>query len=119
MPFGSYETPKPPTVPTFLQYVKTVSKKGIEGKTRFNVEIIWLPGKFDNVTLQTHAFRYVAEPNNQLYQDVIDYVDNLERQTSRLQIVITSFDKKTIEVTENPKDEIIWVPLGNNAFKVS
>lgn len=120
MPFGKYATPKPPKAPTFLQYVKTANRKGVEGKTKFPVEVIWLPGMFDNVTLQTHAFRYVAEPNNPLYQDAIDYIDSLNDSASpELQILIVDFDKKEIEIVENPKHEVIWTPLGSNAYKAT
>ena len=74
MPFGSYETPKPIALPTFLQYTKTCGK-GVQGKTKFGVEIIWLPGKFDNVTLQTHAFRYVCSSEHPLYDEVKRYIE--------------------------------------------
>lgn len=125
--FGTYDTPKMPVIPTFLQYLKTANRKGVENKTKFPVEIIWLPGKFDNVTLQTHAFRYVASPNNPLYGDIIDYADECwtEEATKpgtkypRLEIVILDFDAKTIAVTENDKKLIVWEPLGANALKAN
>lgn len=122
--FGSYETPKMPTIPTFLQYLKTAHRKGIENKTRFPVEIIWLPGKFDNVTLQTHAFRYIATPDNALYKDVLEYANEIEgldkqapNNVPRLEIVITDFDKKVIDLVENTKVLIVWEAMGGNALK--
>lgn len=117
MPFGDYTTPKAPTIPTFLQYLKTASPKGVEEKTKFAVEIIWLPGKFDNVTLQTHAFRYIATPNNPLYKDVQEYVSSLVESMPRLEIVIVSFEEKAIRILENAKKPIRWDPLGSNALK--
>lgn len=124
--FGSYETPKMPKIPTFLQYLKTASKKAVEKKTKFSVELIWLPGKFDNVTLQTHAFRYIASPDNQLYKDLIDYageIQDLDKQQLNklpsLEIVITSFDAKTIDLLENEKVLVTWELMGENALKAT
>ncbi len=118
MPFGSYDTPKPTPVPTFLQYTKSCSK-GIESKTRFQVDIIWLPGKFDNVTLQTHAFRYICDSNHPLYNDVKAFFESEDSKgvRSRLDIVIDSLESKTISVLEHPKAKGEWTKLGSNAMK--
>lgn len=122
--FGSYQTPKMPTIPTFLQYLKTAPRKGIENKTKYPVEIIWLPGKFDNVTLQTHAFRYIASPDNALYKDILEYSEefwDVEKQllnkTPSLEIIIVNFDTRTIDLVENAKTLIVWEALGDNALK--
>lgn len=116
--FGSYETPKPTPIPTFLQYTKTIGK-GIEGKTKFAIDIIWLPGKFDNVTFQTHAFRYICDPDHPLYSLARDYFENgLSRDNpSQIQIVITSVENRTVELLGNPKTKGSWEKLGANAFK--
>lgn len=118
MPFGKYETPKPTPVPTFLQYIKTVGK-GVEGKTRFQVDIVWMPGKFNNVTLQTHAFRYQCDENHPLYTEMQEYIRNavLTGVCPRLDIVIDSIADRTIDLTENPKVKGTWENLGGNAYK--
>lgn len=118
MPFGSYETPKPVTVPTFLQYTKACGK-GVQGKTKFGVEIIWLPGKFDNVTLQTHAFRYICAENHPLYGEVKSYLSLVVVGSiyKRLDIVIDSIEEKTITVLESTRISGTWNSLGTNAFK--
>lgn len=118
MPFGKYESPKPTPVPTFLQYIKTLGK-GVEGKTRFQVDIIWLPGKFQNVTLQTHAFRYQCSEDHPLYSEIIEYVGNDFNKGTRprLDIVIHSIANRTIDLTENSKIKGRWEKLGSNAYK--
>ena len=128
MPFGTYDLPEPERKPTFLQYLKTTKlAKGVEGKTKYPVEVIWLPGKFDNVTLQTHAFRYVATPNHPLYNDCIEYCKMLKREydtfegtvftTPRLDIVITSIADKSIEVTPNAAKPIGMKPIGEYGLR--
>lgn len=118
MVFGSYDTPKPPTIPTFFQYLKTCGK-GVEGKTRFQVEIVWLPGKFDNVTLQTHAFRYICSPDHPLYSSLPDFLLGCvdEGKANRIDLIITSLADKTIQLEENPKKQGRWERLGSNALK--
>lgn len=118
MPFGTYETPKPPTVPTFLQFVKTIAK-GAEGKTKFQVDIIWLPGKFQNVTLQTHAFRYQCSENHPLFAEIQQYLEGEKTKnfSPRLDIVIDSIDDRTITLTENERIKGNWEKLGANAYK--
>lgn len=118
MPFGKYETPKPTPTPTFLQYVKTIGK-GVEGKTKFQVDIVWFPGKFDNVTLQTHAFRYQCDPNHPLYTEMQEYIKNAVSTgvCPRLDIVVDSIEDRTIDLTENPKIKGTWEKLGSNAYK--
>ncbi len=120
MPFGTYEIPKSTPIPTFLQYLKLIGK-GVEGKTKFHIEVIWLPGKFDNVTLQTHAFRYICDANHPLYDEVKGYCSNLLSRGTvpRLQIVISSVEARRIEVLEDPKIKVEWKSLGENAFKAT
>lgn len=118
MPFGSYESEKPVQVPTFLQFCKTSSKQ-IEGKTRFCVDLIWLPGKFNNVTLQTHAFRFIASESHPLYSEVIEFCKTIKPGISckRLEITVDSITEKTITVTESAKNLGEWDTLGTNAYK--
>lgn len=118
MPFGTYETPKLPTIPTFLQFLRTCGK-GVEGKTKFQVDIIWLPGKFQNVTLQTHAFRYICSEDHPLFTEAVEYVksEHAKGSSPRLDIVIDSLEGKTITLTEDSKRKGTWEPLGQNAMK--
>lgn len=118
MPFGSYEADKPKTVPTFLQYCKSAGK-GVQGKTKFQVEIVWLPGKFDNVTLQTHAFRFICSESHPLYQEIQQYFDIVKLGNSypRLDIVIDSLEKGTITVLENSRVNGCWKELGKTGRK--
>jgi hypothetical protein len=118
MPFGKYETPKPVTPPTFRQYLKSCGK-GVEGKTKFQVDIVWMPGQFSNVTLQTHAFRYIVDDSHPLYDEMQSYIKNCltTGNCPRLNIVIDSIQEATIDLTEDPKVKGNWEKLGSNAYK--
>lgn len=119
MPFGKYEAPKQENKPTFLQYLKTVSPKGIENKTKYRVELIWTPGKFDNITLQTHAFRYVAQPDNPLYNDTLDFLSGAGEICPAIEIVITSFKDKAIEVSLNESKRVKLERIGTMGVRFS
>lgn len=114
MPFGSYDAEKRAKLPTFLQYCND-APKSVEGKTKFGVEIIWLPGKFPNVTLQTHAFRFVCSESNQLYADTIEYAKSCVDSgvCARLDIVIDSLEEKRITVSESTRVKGCWEKVGS------
>lgn len=118
MKFGTYDTPKPETKPTFNQFIKTCGK-GVEGKTKFQVEIVWLPGKFDNLTIQTHAFRYICNPDHVLYTELPVYLRKciLEGKAPRLDVVIASIEERRISIFDDPKKIGQWEALGTNALK--
>jgi len=118
MPFGSYEADKPVKLPTFLKYLKLCGK-GVEGKTKFAVEIVWLPGKFTNVTLQTNVFRFICSESHPLYSELLEYFkdDDVFSGAKQLHIVITSIKEATIEVGEASKVNGNWEKLGKTAYK--
>lgn len=118
MPFGTYAVPEREPVPTFFQFLKSCGK-GVQGKTRFQVDVIWLPGKFDNLTLQTHAFRYICNPDHPLYNEMQDYlaIQSKEKGSPKLSVVISSIERKEIDLTEDDKVRGTWEKLGTNAYK--
>lgn len=118
MPFGSYESDKPAKLPTFLQYLK-VCGKGVESKTKFYVEIVWLPGRFQNVTLQTNAFRFICSESHPLYSELLEYFknDDVFSGSKQLYVIVDSIKDATITVGEHPKVNGNWEELGQTAFR--
>mgnify|MGYP006896882005 CR=1 FL=1 len=118
MPFGTYEAEKPIKLPTFLQYLKLCSK-GVEGKTKFQVEIVWLPGKFPNITLQTNVFRVICSESHPLYGELLEYFknDDVFSGAKQLHIIVTSIKDATIEVAEHARVNGNWEDLGKSAYK--
>lgn len=118
MPFGHYEVDRPEKLPTFLQYLKACAK-GVENRTKFGVEIVWLPGKFQNVTCQTNSFRYIVSESHPLYSELLEYFknDDVLSGAKQLSIVITSVKDATIAITESTKVNGNWEALGKTAYK--
>jgi hypothetical protein len=64
---GDYNAPVQEKKPTLLQWIRANKVTPGTKKTKFLVEIIFLPGKFDNYTLVTHAFRVIIPKTHALY----------------------------------------------------
>lgn len=120
MPFGSYDAPKKEKTPTLLQFCKT-AKKAIVGKTKFGVQTIWLPGKFDNVTLQTHAFRVIVSNSHPLYSEVIEYskIIVIGNRYDRLDVVIDDLEDAKFSVVESTRVAVQWSKLGENGLSAT
>lgn len=118
MPFGTYEAERPVKLPTFLQYLKLCGK-GVENKTKFAVEIVWLPGKFPNITLQTNAFRFICSETHVLYGELLEYFknDDVFSGAKQIYIVISSIKEASIEISESSKVNGNWETLGTTAYK--
>lgn len=112
------EVPKNPTIPTIRQYAKTCGE-GIIGKTKFQVGIVWLPGQFNNVTLQTHAFRLVIDENDPSFDSYKEHFGGIKTKTTcpRLDVTITNLEPLRYKVSENPKTKGSWEKLGKNGLK--
>lgn len=111
--FDCEYTPTPKAKkPTFFQFIKDCHK-GIEGKTKFSVESFYIPGKFENYTLSTNAFRYIITPDNPLFDAFANYYSNLdfECEHRNLQITIVSIQDKAIKFSEG-KTKGKWERLG-------
>lgn len=62
---GEFKEPPKEKKPTLLQYLK--STKDVEFPLLSTIEYIWLPGTFDNFTLECSKFRVGVTPRNPLY----------------------------------------------------
>lgn len=109
-----YETPKPKRPPTIAQFVK----KTKEPKTKplDVIELVWLPDKFDNVTLQTGKYRVILSDEHPLYQAVQDFL--AEDRNVELAIGIRITDWKEGKFTlEEAKSRGMWKSIGKNGFR--
>ena len=115
MAFGKYDAPKSIKLPTFLQFLKS-KPKSFKPKASYPVDFVWLPGEYDNVTLQTDEFRYICNSEHPLYSDIIGYFDNnvLGDECSQVVVTIDSVKDKTIEVSLNTKKSGAWRKVGDS-----
>ncbi len=113
-----FDTPvdpdKPKQLPTLSQYLKSCTKVQL-GQT-FQVEIIWLPNKFSNFTLQTHAFRVRISESNAMYATLDSVTKHLtgDKTAWGIKVHEDKSGKYTIVPMEKKKGE--WGPLGANGI---
>ncbi len=118
--FGKYQAESPKPLPSFSAFLK--DKKDSKVLTQnFGVEIIWVPGKYPNYTLQTHAFRLSISDKHPLYQALNDFMLDVgdDHQTKRIDIVITDAESKEFELRENAKKKVNWKWLGKTGYKAT
>lgn len=118
--FGKkYSQPQRESIPTLFQWVKTLKKDSKELQQVFMVEIVWLPGKFDNVTLQTHKFRLILSPTHELYQQFLIAFDDLEvfGEDTKVGLRITNQETLEFEIEEMSGTKGKWTQLSSNAYK--
>lgn len=116
-----YEAPKPQKVPTLSQYLQKLPKKTKALQQIFGVEIIWTPGTFDNVTLQTHAFRLILPGTHKLYTEILENVadDEMRSKLPAFGVFITDRESRSFELRPQPSKAGRWVQLSDNGFKFS
>lgn len=73
--------------PTFRQWCKEQSN--FTGPLECNVRIIWLPGRWDNYTLETEHFRLRVESTSPLYEGLRKELDEFTKAEHGLSVTVT------------------------------
>lgn len=118
--FGTYEADKPVKIPTFTAYLK--ENKGKKCLTQlFPIEIVWFPVKFNNYTLQTHAFRLSISNQHPLFLKLNEFCEPLSKDapTPVVRIKILDPDKGTFELIPCEKKRCVWSKLGDAGLKAN
>lgn len=112
------DTP-PEKLPTLRQLIKTLPSNSKKLEQILTVDIIWLPGKFDNFTLQTHLFRYGVNEKNPLYADLYEVLKNEKGFNSVGCLGIRVCNREPITIKLQPKKSIkgTWEELGKTGLR--
>ena len=73
-------------VPTYNQFLKRVGRENATGL--YLVNLIWLPGQFDNFTLQTDEFRLIVRSGTKLYAALSNRLDEWSKGNASMSIDI-------------------------------
>lgn len=107
---------KPPKLPTIAQFVKQTKKPS--SNPSLVIEIIWIPGKFDNYTLQTGKFRAIITPNHPFYKALGDIFRDQGIHAPPLKLRITDWETASYMLEESKGDKRVYKPMGNYGFKI-
>ena len=104
----------PGKLPTISQFIKKNKKPA--NNIRRPVSLCWIPGKFDNFTLQTDRFRVIINRNHPFYTPLQEFFANSETAETPMSVEITDWDKGSYMLTEN-KSRGMWQAIGNSGYR--
>jgi hypothetical protein len=107
---GSNPTPKQ----TFKQFCASATDK--QCTQLFTVDVIWLPNKFSNYTLETHKFRLRITDTSQLFEPLGEFVGVLPNYIFELKVKIVDRESGEFELVENNKTKGEWKKLGASGW---
>jgi hypothetical protein len=105
---------KPEKKPTIAQFIKQTKRP--KNNVRSVVNVVWLPGKFDNFTLQTDRFRVIITPKHVFYGGLQEFFANSSTAETPIGIEITDWDKGAYMLYE-PKERGMWQELGDSGYR--
>ena len=117
--FGKYSKEEAIKLPTFSKYLQ--ENAGTKKLSQsFTIEVIWLPGKYPNFTLQTHAFRLSVSNKHPLYKGIEDYVAWIPKDEAIFvpKIKITNAETGEYEVIQCTKIKGVWQRIGSVGFRL-
>lgn len=103
--------PKPPTIAQFIKRTKRPKTN-----VKSIVQLCWLPGKFNNFTLQTERFRVIVSEKHPFYAGLSEFFANSETAETPIGVEITDWDKGSYMLYE-PKQNGMWQELGNSGYR--
>lgn len=105
-----------PKLPTFAQWCKTASVQ--EAKPIRFVKKVWVPGRFDNFTLETEVFRLRIGPTSGLYSAFRDLLEAFVSRDAALAIEVVDKDEGLYKLKEIESESSFWFPLGDYGFEL-
>jgi hypothetical protein len=100
-------------LPTLRQYLKELPKdvKDIASTVR----VIWLPGQWNNYTLQCEHFRVIVNPKHNLYSSLRANLDEFTKGTRTLDVFVTDRAKVSYRLSINDSKTGEWFYIGGTS----
>ena len=106
---------KPEKLPTIAQFVKRV--KQTKRNTTQPVDIIWLPGKFENFTLQTELCRVIIAPKHPLFGHIKAF-NNAGNESTEIPFALEITDWNKASYMLVPIERVgSWTELGSTGLR--
>lgn len=99
--------------PTLRQYLKELPKDAKDIKS--TVRLIWLPGRWENYTLQTDDFRVIVSRGHKLFNSLRDNLDAFTKGTETLDVIVTDRAKISFRLSVNDEERGEWFFVGGDA----
>lgn len=99
--------------PTIKQYLKELPKDVENIKS--TVRVIWLPGRWNNYTLQCDHFRLIVSAGSELFNQLRNRVDDFTKGTKTLDVIVTDRAKVSYRLSLNNEEHGEWFFIGGDA----
>jgi hypothetical protein len=99
--------------PTLRQYLKELPKDVRDIKS--TVRVIWLPGRWDNYTLETDDFRIIVNQRSKLYAALRNRVDDFTKGSETLDVHVTDRATISYRISTNPEESGEWFFIADGA----
>ena len=106
-----------PKLPTFMQWCKSATVQ--EARPLRYVKKVWVPGKFDNFTVETEVFRLRISPSSELYSALKDHLQEFESTDAALAIEVLDTANYRFKLKHIESERAIWVGLGQNGYALT
>lgn len=107
----SGKAPERPKKPTFKQFIKELPDNETT-QLLYRIEVIWLPGQWDNYSVETDCFRYSVAKNHPLYQPIDENVIKWLDRDNGILFRVDDWKEGIVGLSES-QDFTRWERIGN------
>jgi hypothetical protein len=100
-------------LPTIRQYLKELPNDAKDIKS--TVRLVWLPGQWNNFTLETDHFRVIVNPKHKLYGQLRDNFDAFSKGTETLDVVVIDRKSVSYRLNINSEERGEWFFIGGSS----
>lgn len=106
---------KPEKLPTIAQFVRRTKEP--QSKPIHKVELVWLPGKFNNFTLQTQHYRVVISSQHPFYGLLRDFFADQDTAETPIGIRITDWSHGSYMLEKPDRTLGMWQELSTSGYR--
>lgn len=106
---------KPEKLPTISQFIKRTKEP--KSKPLNKVELVWIPRKFNNFTLQTSQYRVIVSSKHPFYGLLRDFFADSNTAETPIGIRITDWQKGSYMLEQPAKTYGLWRELGSSGYR--
>lgn len=106
---------KPEKKPTITQFIKRTKEP--KNKPISLVEVVWLPGKFDNFTLVTDSYRVIISSKHPFYNLLSQFFGDSSTAETAIGVRITSWTDGSYCLEEPKNCSGLWQELGSTGYR--
>lgn len=100
---------------TYLQFIKSAKKA--ELKKDYQVSIVWVPGEWDNFTLETEFFRLRVPKTSPMYSALKEFVGDSATVHIEMRIQPVEGNPKEYFINPYPGSKGAWTELSDLGYK--